>query len=461
MKHQRVAAHQTLCVSSSRRSPGPSGFDTGVRIMNDPAPPDSGTSVRCTVELLTGASDSPTSPKVRKQSAGPIATVRHGSASVPIYRIISGTRTRFAISWYRDGKRMRQVFRTIEAAKKEALVVARQIQAGMQYLTDLKPHERDAFIAARDLADRAGLPLVPAMEDYLRARELAGTESLAAMATQYAKHFGSVVRRATVPEVVEQLIASRKQDGSGRRHLVQLGSVLRRFASACPGPILDVTSADIDAWLRSLKVSPMSRNSMLVTVNILFSFALEQNYLPEGRPTASSQLRKVKVPDSEIGIFTPEEFSRIIHAAPDRLIPLLAISAFAGIRSAEIARLDWSAVDLDRRIIEVRAGQAKTASRRVVPITDNLASWLAPLPRRCRVVPSCTQHKEITALAKSLGIPWPRNVLRHSFISYRIAIVKSADQVALEAGNSPAIIFRHYRELTTEETAREWFGIGR
>ena len=465
MKHQRVAAHPTLCVSSSRpsvrRSPGPTGFDTGVRIMNDPAPPDSGTSVRCTVELLTGASDSPTSPKVRKQSAGPIATVRHGSASVPIYRIISGTRTRFAISWYRDGKRMRQVFRTIEAAKKEALVVARQIQAGMQYLTDLKPHERDAFIAARDLADKAGLPLVPAMEDYLRARELAGTESLAAMATQYAKHFGSVVRRATVPEVVEQLIASRKQDGSGRRHLVQLGSVLRRFAAACPGPILDVTSADIDAWLRSLKVSPMSRNSMLVTVNILFSFALKQNYLPAGRPTASSQLRKVKVPDSEIGIFTPDEFSRIIHAAPDRLIPLLAISAFAGIRSAEIARLDWSAVDLDRRIIEVRAGQAKTASRRVIPITDNLASWLAPLPRRGRVVPSCTQHKEITALAKSLGIPWPRNVLRHSFISYRIAIVKSADQVALEAGNSPAIIFRHYRELTTEDTAKEWFGIGR
>jgi hypothetical protein len=165
--------------------------------MTDPAPsalPDSGASVHCTDELLTGESSLPTSAKVRKQSAGPAATVRHGSASVPIYRIISGTRTRFAISWYRDGKRMRQVFRTIEAAKKEALVVARQIQAGMQHLTDLKPHERDAFIAARDLADKAGLPLVPAMEDYLRARKLAGTESLAAMATQYAKHFGSATR---------------------------------------------------------------------------------------------------------------------------------------------------------------------------------------------------------------------------------------------------------------------------
>jgi hypothetical protein len=49
--------------------------------------------------------------------------------------------------------------------------------------------------------------------------------------------------------------------------------------------LFNVTSAEIDAWPRSLKVSPMSRNSVLVTVNILFSFALEQNYLPAGQPT--------------------------------------------------------------------------------------------------------------------------------------------------------------------------------
>jgi hypothetical protein len=87
---------------------------------------------------------------------------------------------------------------TIEAAKKEALVGARQIQAGMQHLTDLKPHERDTFTTARDLADKAGLPLVAAMEDYLPVRERGGTESLAAMATQNAKHFGPVVLHATL-----------------------------------------------------------------------------------------------------------------------------------------------------------------------------------------------------------------------------------------------------------------------
>jgi len=126
---------------------------------------------------------------------------------------------------------------------------------------------------------------------------------------------------------------------------------------------------------------------------------------------------------------------------------------------AELARLDWTAVNLDRRIIEIRAGQAKTASRRIIPITDNLAAWLEPLPREGRVLASSEFIKEATALARALGLEWPRNGLRHSFISYRIAKVKSADQVALEAGNSPAIIFKHYRELTTEDQADAWFGI--
>ncbi len=54
----------------------------------------------------------------------------------------------------------------------------------------------------------------------------------------------------------------------------------------------------------------------------------------------------------------------------------------------------------------------------------------------------------LSALACTLK---PRNVSRHSFITYRIAIVKSADQVALEAGDSPSIIFKNYRELATDD----------
>ena len=124
---------------------------------------------------------------------------------------------------------------------------------------------------------------------------------------------------------------------------------------------------------------------------------------------------------------------------------------------AEIKRLEWKAVDLERKIITLRADQAKTASRRIVPISDGLAAWLRPLPQEGKVVPE--RAPDLTKLAEKLAMEWPRNALRHSYISYRLAIVKDAARVALEAGNSPDIIFKHYRELVTEEDSQEWFSI--
>ena len=56
-------------------------------------------------------------------------------------------------------------------------------------------------------------------------------------------------------------------------------------------------------------------------------------------------------------------------------------------------------------------------------------------------------------------VGWKHNALRHSFISYRVAAIQNLNQVALEAGNSTAMIFKHYRELVTPDEAKEWFSI--
>jgi hypothetical protein len=46
---------------------------------------------------------------------------------------------------------------------------------------------------------------------------------------------------------------------------------------------------------------------------------------------------------------------------------------------------------------------------------------------------------------KAAGIDeWKMDILRHSYGTYRLPILKSADALALEMGNSPDIIFRHY-----------------
>jgi hypothetical protein len=61
---------------------------------------------------------------------------------------------------------------------------------------------------------------------------------------------------------------------------------------------------------------------------------------------------------------------------------------------------------------------------------------------------------------KSLrGLKWGRNALRASALSYRLAETKDAAATALEMGNSPTVLLRDYRELTTADEAENWFSI--
>ena len=62
--------------------------------------------------------------------------------------------------------------------------------------------------------------------------------------------------------------------------------------------------------------------------------------------------------ETEIEIFRPEELERVLELAEPALIPFLTIGAFAGLRHAEIERLDWS---------EVRLETGSSRSRRARP----------------------------------------------------------------------------------------------
>jgi len=46
------------------------------------------------------------------------------------------------------------------------------------------------------------------------------------------------------------------------------------------------------------------------------------------------------------------------RVAPD-VLPMLAFGAFAGLRDAEIKRLDWNEVNLSRGFVDVKAAKAR------------------------------------------------------------------------------------------------------
>src|SRR5262249_10312806 len=124
-------------------------------------------------------------------------------------------------------------------------------------------------------------------------------------------------------------------------------------------------------------------------------------------------------------------------------------------------RLDWSEIDFESGLIEVKAAKAKTAMRRLVKIEPNLREWLLPhRQHKGAVTPKQEAFLEsFHSARRDAGITeWPDNALRHSFASYHLAQFQNATVTALELGHHNAsITFAHYRELVRpKEAARYW-----
>jgi integrase len=165
--------------------------------------------------------------------------------------------------------------------------------------------------------------------------------------------------------------------------------------------------------------------------------------------------------DHPIEILTVDELSRLLRHATAELVSYLAIGAFAGLRRAELERLDWKEIDLDDGLIEIPASKAKSAQRRHVHILPNLSAWLRSYAKPSGKVTPTNYKKLLKKARDAAGITqWPNNGLRHSYASYHLAQFKSADSLALELGHSGTdIIFRHYREVVKPADAQRYWQI--
>ena len=266
--------------------------------------------------------------------------------------------------------------------------------------------------------------------------------------------------KTTVAQLADEVLEAKRRDGMSDAYLSDLKIRLARFCRDFGNrPIAGITVEEIDNWLRSLEGSPKSRANYRANIGVLFSYATKRRML-ESNPILHTA--KPKLPDNPPEIFTVDELRALLDAAnrvvPD-VVPMLAIGAFAGLRDAEIKRLDWSEVDLVRGHIEVKAKKAKSARRRLVEMQPNLREWLRPYAEMTgAVVPEGARGK-LDRVRKAASLAsWPQNGLRHSFASYRLAACHDAPCVAGELGHtSPQMLYSTYRELVLpEEAERYW-----
>lgn len=344
---------------------------------------------------------------------------------------------------YHEGRRIRRFF----AIKQDAEAFARLQKLASHRLgrlaEQISPGLADEAIRCEEALRPYGKSLTDAVRYYLHYLD-AGQKSV------------------PVEQLFSEVLRAKRQDGRSERYVKELGFYLRRFARHFgQKPAAAIESREIDDWLRALPGSPIHRNNFRRNLSVAFGYAVDRGYIQQNPVTRTSIAR---IADRAPEIFSPEEAARFLGACwrlvPD-IVPMHAIGLFAGLRAAEIERLDWREVKLRRGHIEVTAEKSKTARRRLVPIEANLNSWLKPFERTAGpMVPAGAIDKRLAAM-KAAGLSeWPRNGERHSYASYHLAHFRDAAKTALNMGHiSTALLFNTYRELVTPEEAAEYWEI--
>ena len=386
-----------------------------------------------------------------------------GNISVKIYRREKAGYEIFEVADYSQGSRRLRSFNDHDQARDEAKKIARLMAAGESTAAQIRNPQAASYGRAVELLRPTGLPLEVVAAHFAEAFRILNGDLIVAAAQYFAARHQVNRQKKTVREVADEMIAIKTARGASEQTIGDLKWRLARIAASFAVNIDSVTTGDMQKWLDGMKGSPRSVMNFRSTAGTLFSFAAARGYIPKGENPVTSTERIKARNNVAVEIYTPAELEKLFAAAHKSFRLVIALGAFAGLRSAEIERLDWSEIDLAGGMIEVKAEKTKTASRRLVPIVPNLTAWLKPLAKKAGAIWPHSHpffHERQREAATGAGLAaWKPNGLRHSFISYRLAQVQSAPQVALEAGNSPTMIFQHYRELVKPDAAKKWFAI--
>ncbi|EIQ01452.1 site-specific recombinase XerC [Opitutaceae bacterium TAV1] len=401
-------------------------------------------------------------------------TVKEGSATVKIYRtptkIGKGRSAQaydaFTVVWNFGGARVRKKFGDLGKAKQEAQAAAIKMANGQMETRQLSPTQLRAFESASETLIEIGSPaLDKAILEYVEAKKAVKGGNLVQAAQFFSRYGADKLAPSTVPAAVTALVQSLKDAKLGDYHIQTIDSRLGKFAEAFQGDIAEVTTAQLEKWLKSLDCEPRTRNNYRAAIVQLFNFSKTKlKALPHWLPHAAEETIKVKEGVKDTEIYSTEEMTTILRLAPPPLVPLLAIRAFSGIRNEELFKLTWDQLDLPSGWIKLKRATTKLRARRVIPILPNLKEWLRDIAKsegrvHAGYASAKTLSEAVSNAIRDSGVAVKRNALRNCYTSYRLAVLGDIARVAEETGNSPEVIREEYLELVTPEVGARWFRI--
>ncbi len=392
-----------------------------------------------------------------------------GSVAVKIYQVKHATNAAgvaYVVAWGAVDGRKTKKFASLAAAEEEARTKAGQIATGRSEGAEMSRTDRDELQEARRIAGTSGV--LPALQEWARARDVTGGNVLPAAEAWAAKN-STRFERIAVKDAIHKFTAAKKR--AGVDVTCSYNKILPSLEEHAGDRMLDTLSArGLQSWLDTRYPHPVSRNTARKRIVALFRWCRKQGYLARDAMTEAEQTEFAREEDTVIGVINADTFRALLnHFAahhPEYLGPL-AIADFDGLRRSGGHEQQWADVNIERAFLRVSKAKRNTPSRRLVPLAPAAIEWFMLCQERKGAVCSnlaIDRIREIARAAKNdkgepLFADLPDNAFRHSRISHRIAATGDVAATALESGNSPAVIFKHYRELFTKEEGEAWFAI--
>ncbi|MDR1281328.1 MAG: site-specific integrase [Opitutaceae bacterium] len=395
--------------------------------------------------------------------------IANGSHEVKIYTVRNRGRSLFQLSWHQGGTRQRKTFARMSDARREAKLILGKLTLDAHDAAELSTADMESYLIARKHIEPTGLPLHVCAEMFAQVHPLLAGRSLKEAVEFYVSFHPGEVKPKKVSELVTEFVAGREAMGFSARHIIKLKTITKRLTASFGDRMLpQVRTAELDKWLCGLhyKGNPLvavTKNTFRKLCVSFGNWVKEQGYLPKNLPTEFDGMMAYKEAAMKITIYTPEELRFLfetVRKENPKLLAWAACAAFTGARTSELGRLRWEHINFKRNFVEISSEKVRSKSRRLVPLQASLKAWLLTCRKESGpIVDYKIPQRALHRIMEKAGFGLRDNAFRHSYISYRVAEIGDINRVAMEAGNTPEIIFQYYREVVGPDEAQAWFGV--
>jgi integrase len=221
-----------------------------------------------------------------------------------------------------------------------------------------------------------------ALEKLAGEKRLTESQCRKVIAQMYERTVGEPLHFKTAREYLIEWVESKKNETELRAWLKYdqiVTDFLAHIGVKADRLLREITPADIRSYRDALKRKGLAAPTVNHAVKILrmpFKAAHDAGYI-DINPNTKNTVRPVKdeARNIEKDVFTREQLSELVKAAPSEdWTGSILCGYYTGLRLRDIADLQWSAVDLERRIIKVTT--RKTGKTVTVPIHPQFAAWL-------------------------------------------------------------------------------------